>query len=112
MGNRNLSVPPDADPSAIRTIGKIDLNLKSNGRFELLEGGAPKTGRYRTSGDTAYLKVETFFERPIETQGKAAVDANVEIEAKLQSDGTLRFHDPKGYDPDPIVLKREAQPVP
>lgn len=110
VGHRDLLVPPGHDPHVVRSIARVELRLHANGEFELFEGGVPKTGKYRVSGNTAYLKVLTFFDRPIEELGKAAIEANQEIEASLQRDGSLRFWDPKGYEKLPVILRRETQP--
>lgn len=114
-GRRDLKAKPGENEAVLNSIAKIDLKLDPNGTFELLEGGAPKEGDYRTEGTSAILKVKTFFGRPIEAQGEVAVKLNQEILLKAQKDGTIVFSDPAGFTEESIVLTRqkaESQPAP
>jgi len=111
LGNRNLPLRPGENELAIKTIGRVDLTIQGNGRFELFEGGVPKSGRVRFAGDKAYLKVETFFWKPIEAQGDAAVAMNKEIELSRIGE-RVRFFDPAGFDKEPIILVRQPKPDP
>ena len=108
-GKRSLPNNEKGENPILNTIAKVDLDLKSNGRFTLLEGGIPKEGTYRTEGKKAFLKVDTFMDRPIEDQGKVAVDMNKEIELAAKEDGSLLFTDPAGLDPQSVRLERQKQ---
>jgi hypothetical protein len=113
VGKRNLPKKPGDNDTILNTIAKVDLRLLPTGRFELFEGGVPKAGTYRTSGETAYLSVTTFMDRPIEEQGSAAVAMNKEVQLKSQKDGSIIFSDPAGLWQEPVTLvreKEEAQP--
>ena len=109
-GKRSLPNNEKGENPILNTIAKVDLDLKSNGRFTLLEGGIPKEGTYRTEGKKAFLKVDTFMDRPIEDQGKLAVDMNKEIELTAKEDGSLLFTDPAGLDPQSVRLERAKAP--
>ena len=108
-GKRSLPNNEKEEDPILNTIAKVDLELKPNGRFTLLEGGVPKEGTWRTAGKTTFLKVDTFMDRPIEDQGKVAVDMNKEIEVAAQADGALLFTDPAGLDPQTVRLERQKQ---
>src|SRR5687767_11941287 len=54
-GKRALANNEKGEDPILNTIAKVDLELKSNGRFTLLEGGIPKEGTYRTEGQKAFL---------------------------------------------------------
>lgn len=114
-GKRDLKPKPGENEVILNTIAMVSLKLNPNGTFELFEGGAPKTGDYRVDGEKAYLKVKTFFDRPIEAQGEVAVKMNQEIELSAQKDGSILFRDPAGLAQESIVLRREnaeSQPAP
>jgi hypothetical protein len=108
-GKRSLPNNEKGENPILNTIAKVDLDLKPSGRFTLLEGGIPKEGTYRTEAKKAFLKVDTFMDRPIEDQGKVAVDMNKEIELVAQPDGSLLFNDPAGLDPQIVRLERQKQ---
>ena len=107
VGQRNLPLPEGGDPGILATIGKVDLILKENGRFELLEGGLPKSGTFRTEGNRAFLKITHFMDRPIEQQGDAAMKMNQEIELSAQKDGTIVYDDPGGLVKEKVTLIRQ-----
>jgi len=114
-GRRDLKPKPGENEVILNTIAMVSLKLNPNGTFELFEGGAPKTGDYRIEGEKAFLKVKTFFDRPIEAQGEVAVKMNQEIELSAQKDGSILFRDPAGLSQDSLVLRREkseSQPAP
>lgn len=110
--NRNLPTPPGGDPAIAKTLGAIRLEILGNGRFTLLEGGVPKEGSISYREGKAFLNVDTYMDRPIEDAGPQVVAQNVPIELAPQPDGSITLTDPKGFDPKPIVLKRESQPAP
>jgi hypothetical protein len=105
-GKRDLPLPEGGDPSILATISKVELSLEAGGRFELLEGGLPKSGTFRSGGPKAYLKVTHFMERPIESLGDSAVKMNQEIVLSAQKDGTILFDDPGGIAKGTVVLSR------
>lgn len=105
-GKRNLPLPEGGDPAILSTISKVELTLEPNGRFELLEGGLPKSGTFHAEGQTAYLKITHFMDRPIEAQGEAAVKMNQEIVLTAQKDGSVLFDDPGGIAKETVRLTR------
>jgi hypothetical protein len=109
-GKRSLANNEKGENPILNTIAKVELDLKPSGRFTLLEGGIPKEGTYRTEGQKAFLKVDTFMDRPIEDQGELAVKMNKEIELTVQKDGSLLFTDPAGLDPQSVGLERVKAP--
>lgn len=114
-GRRDLPKKPDDNAVILNSIAKVDLELRPDGRFELLEGGVPRSGSYRVDGRDAYLRVTHFMNRPIEDQGQTAVKLNQEIELKAQNDGSITLRDPAGFTKDSVKLvreKSESQPAP
>ncbi len=112
VGDRELRTPPGGDPLVASTLGKLILEFEPGDRFELRDSGLPKAGKVRYAGEKAYLRVDTFFGKPIETQGDEVAARNAEIELTPQKDGSLLYYDPKGYDGKSVVLRRESQPGP
>lgn len=113
VGKRDLPKKPGDDDAILNTIAKVDLRFLPNSRFELLEGGIPKSGTYRVEGKTAYLLVTHFMDRPMADQGSSAVAMNQEMQVKAKEDGTAVFSDPAGLWQEPVTLhreKEEAQP--
>jgi len=111
VGKRNLPKQPGGDDAVLNTIAKVDLKFLPNGRFELLEGGVPKLGTYRTEGTTAFLRVTHYMDRPISEQGSAAVAMNDEIQVKSTPEGKVIFSDPRGLWQEPVTLTREKEEV-
>ena len=114
-GRRDLPKRPGDNEIILNSIAKVDLELRPNGQFELLEGGVPRSGTYRVDGRDAYLHVTQFMNRPIEDQGQTAVKLNQEIELKAQKDGSILLTDPAGFTKDSVKLTREkseSQPAP
>ena len=112
-GKRNLPRRPGDDDVILNTISKVDVDVKPDGKFDLFDAGMPKSGRYRTEGLKAFLKVETIMERPVEEHGTASVEMNKEIQLMAQKDGSIVFSDPGAAWQEPVKLVREkgeAQP--
>lgn len=105
-GNRNLKGQPGANPSVVYTVGMIDLILKANGTFELLDASEAKTGLYRLSGEKAFLDVKTVFNKPIADLGSVAVAMNKEIELSVKDNSTIVYYDPGGFEHRTFDLKR------
>lgn len=101
---------PEGDNKIIaRTLGRVELTIHGT-TFDLFEGGIPKTGTVRFENNVAYLKVEKFMGRPIAEQGSAAVAMNVEVRVEPLGPDAVSYHDPAGFDPQPIRLERVSQP--
>lgn len=112
VAKRDIATPAGGDKDIAATLAKVELTIKQDGRFELFEGGVPKSGTVRFAKDRAYISVDTYFGQPIERAGPEVVAQNAEMSLTPVDSNTLEFHDPKGFDPKPIMLKREAQPAP
>lgn len=109
-GDRDIPVPPGKDTALAATIGRVRLEIKPNGTFTLVEAGMPKFGRVRYADGNAYLRIERIMHDPIEKLSPSVARENHEIVLRLQRDGTLLYHDPRGFDPEPLVLRRETKP--
>ncbi len=100
-GNRNYPVKTGDNPVVAHTLGKVDLTLK-DGRYELFEGGIPRSGVFDRGGATLKLTSTLVMEHKMPTS----------------ADGALRQIDPDTIeyfggrsDISPVRLKREAQPA-
>lgn len=109
-GNYNLQVQPGEDPNIARMVGEVRLTLKADSTFELTEGGMPKRGSFRVSGDKAYLKIREYMGQPIDRLGVSAKQMNEEIRVTWRGDNSVDFFDPAGFFDVPIILKRHEQP--
>lgn len=109
LGLRDFKAEPGQDVSILRTLAKIELNVKPNGKFELFEGGLPYDGSFRESGGIGYLRIQAVMNKPIESQGAFSKLGDTEIELHPTKDGDLDYVDKAGYDAKPIRLKRQAQ---
>lgn len=108
-GERKLAAPPGVDPSVVRAVAKVELVLRGS-RFELLEAGTTKSGSVSFADGKAFLRVDTYLGRPIESLGRAAVQMNKEIELIPSGKDRLLFRDPGGFDREPVLLVRTPQP--
>ncbi|MBZ0214673.1 MAG: hypothetical protein K8H99_12805 [Nitrospirae bacterium] len=104
LGQREVPVS-GLDPAVAKSLGLVKLTIR-DGRFELLEAGIPKEGSVRYDPDRALLHVEKYMGRPMDQAAKGIRENNVPLEIKPGHDGTLLFHDPKGFDREPLVLKK------
>ncbi|MCX7799881.1 MAG: hypothetical protein N2109_06010 [Fimbriimonadales bacterium] len=108
-GQRRLDAPPGVDPSVVRAVAKVRLQIQGS-RFDLLEAGTTKSGSVRYEAGRAFLRVDSYLGRPIEALGSGAARMNKEIELRPVSKDRLLFVDPAGFDPKPIELARDSQP--
>jgi hypothetical protein len=107
VGRRDLGNPKGVDPAVVNTVAMVHLEVRPNGTFELLEGGMPKSGTWRSDGEKAYLRVTHFMGRPIKDEGELAVRLNEEIVLEAKDASTASFTDPAGFREETIVLRRE-----
>lgn len=110
VGERDIPVPEGGDRALAATIGRVRLEIKPNGRFDLVEAGMPKSGRVRYADGRAFLRIERIMHDPIEKLSPHVARENHEIVLTVQRDGTLLYDDPRGFDPEPLVLRRETKP--
>lgn len=109
MGLRDLKAKPGENPEILRTLAKIELHMKGNGDFELIEAGIPFEGPWRAKGNNAYLRIRSVLRQPIEQSGYSKL-GETEIELTAKPDGSIDFFDPAGYDRKSINLKRQPKP--
>jgi hypothetical protein len=93
---------PGSDPTIVRTLSKIRLEIQPGGRFTMIDAGMGKAGDIRYADGKALLKVRTML-------GQEAPEAP-EIALTPQDDGTLVYDDPAGFETAPVIMKRESQP--
>lgn len=109
IGFRDYKARPGENPEILRTLSKIELTIKPNGQFELIEAGIPFEGPWREFGGKAFLKIQSVMRRPIEESGYSKLGEK-EIEVTSLENGTVDYFDPGGYDGKPINLKRQSKP--
>lgn len=110
VGNRNLRKPDGTRDYLSQMIGKVELIIKPGNKFDLYEGGFPKSGTLRYADGKAYLRVEALMGKPIERYGEGAAAMNEELILKRVGPDAVTLEDPRGFDKQPILLKRNAQP--
>lgn len=108
VGFRDLKPEPGQDPSAIRSIAKIELTIHDDGTFDLFQTGIPKAGKVRSTSEGARLEVEYLFETSIENAEPSVRERNKEIHVRPLDDGALEFTDVGDFDPTPIRLERKT----
>ncbi len=109
-GRREGKIPEGGNPVFYGTILRVELTVHEDGRFDLFEGGIPKSGSIRYSGGKAYLKIDTVMDQPIERAGEAVVKANREIELTSAGKNRIEYKDPGGFDSTPVILRKQPQP--
>jgi hypothetical protein len=110
VGYRNLTKPDGTRDFLTEMAGKVELEFKPGNKFDLYEGGYPKSGTVRYENGKAYLRIERLMGKPVAEHGDATVAMNDDlILTKVDAD-TLTLVDPRGYDKEPIRLTRDAQP--
>jgi hypothetical protein len=110
VGERPLGeIPPGVEPAAARTLSRIQVTIRDNNRFELIEAGVPIEGSVRFRGRDAVLSPELVLGRPLrESPGAENVHRDILLEP--QPDGTVLYYDGSPLGPaGPIRLER-AQP--
>lgn len=110
IGSRNLAKPDGTKDFMTEMAGKVELEFKPGNKFNLYEGGYPKSGSVRYENGVCYLRIERLMDRPVAEHGDAAVQMNDEIVVKKVNEDTLSIQDPRGFDKEPIMLARDPQP--
>ncbi len=105
-GDRQLA---GEDPAMMRTLSKVELTLRPEGRFELIESGLSGAGRWQSEGDYVWLDLEEMLRRPISPRDRAEMHP---IELRWLGDDRLEYRNPNGFTPTSVILKRETKPVP
>ena len=105
-GFRDIKALPGEDPTILRQLSKLDLTVRPNGTFELVESGMPYEGKSRESGGTLYLRIETVMGKPVESEPAYKKVGEIELELKPLENGRLQFTDPAGFEKKPVVMER------
>ncbi len=109
-GDRDLPVPEGGNPAVARTLGKIELTILANGRFEMLHEGLPKTGTVRYESDRAFLEIKSILGEAVKEMGEPVVRHNRALELRPVDLNSIELRDPAGFYPEPVVLRRKTQP--
>jgi hypothetical protein len=110
QGNRNLRTSKGENNRVLQTMGRIELDIHTGGRFDMFEGGYPKDGLVSYRGGKAYLNVRQVMGQPIEKLGSSAVKMNKEMVLTPVDSNHISIWDPSGFDEKPLVLTRILQP--
>lgn len=108
IGERDLLIQPGTPEDIATTVRRVRLTIKPDGTFELIESGAPRNGLFLASGRSGTLRTLTVFGKPVEQLNEPVPEA----ELALNGDGTATLTDPSSPDGKPVILRREAQPLP
>ncbi|CAN5473828.1 hypothetical protein BH11ARM1_BH11ARM1_13290 [soil metagenome] len=100
IGYQKVDSQPDADPSIVKTLSKIELKVDGMNRFSLFIWGQPSRGKLAFSGDEIRLEIN-------EVNGRAVEPKEPMAQVVLNKDGTLSFLDPALKD-GPVLFKRKA----
>jgi hypothetical protein len=108
-GERTLELTPETDRAMANTLRRVELTIKPDGRFVLVQGGLPKEGRVHYGGDRASLEVETILGQPAHREGDGRAKG-ADPEVTPTSEGKLQIYDPAELGPERILLSRLPQP--
>lgn len=104
IGHREVPLH-GVDPAVAKSFGLVKLKIRE-GRFELLEAGVPKEGTVTFDTERALLHVTSYMGRPIDQAARGIRENNVPLEIRPGPEGSLLFIDPKGFDREPLVLRK------
>jgi hypothetical protein len=110
VGDLNRTAPDAPDDYKAHTINLIELKILSDGTFEMMESGIPKSGTVRLGREKAFLTITRVLDRPISSAGSGTQDMNKDLVATWQEDGSILLDDPGGFDAGPVRLTRPEQP--
>jgi hypothetical protein len=110
VGDLKRTAPEAPDDYKAHTINLIKLMILSNGTFEMMESGIPKSGTVRLGRDKAYLTITRMLDRPISSAGSGTQGMNKDLVATWQEDGSFLLEDPGGFDAAPVRMTRQEQP--
>jgi hypothetical protein len=105
-GDRDWKKLPVSNELAARAFAAVNLELKSNGNFTLIDGGIPFTGSWVRTGDTIQLDIETYFNKSVGSQPEEVRNL---MEFSLRTDGTSLWYKSKSDTSEIILKKSENQ---
>jgi hypothetical protein len=88
-GDRDWKKLPVSNELAARAFAAVNLELKPNGNFILIDGGIPFTGSWVRTGDTIRLDIETYFNKSVGSQPEEVRNL---MEFSLRTDGTSLWY--------------------
>ena len=112
MGMRDL--PPDANNPApiLHTLSRVNLEMRINGTFSLIEGGVPREGEWSATGTEATLIIKRVMDRPVDRIGSGAERLTQPIKLKAEDHDSINYDNPASIDGKDVLLKREPQRPP
>ena len=105
-GDRDWKKLPVSNELAARAFAAVNLELKPNGNFILIDGGIPFTGSWVRTGDTVRLDIETYFNKSVGSQPEEVRNL---MEFSLRTDGTSLWYKSKSDTSEIILKKSENQ---
>jgi hypothetical protein len=98
------------DPGLASTIGRIELDLRRDGRFSLRRLSVVWDGRWHTEGEDVMLEIQT-------SMGRSVIDGGLvptKLTLKPEGEGKLRFNDGNGQTPQDkklgVLLTKSIKP--
>lgn len=80
VGERKENLRPETDPIVVKTLNRVQLLVRPNRTFLLLDGGRPREGILILCGTHAKLEVEKYMGQPTSRQSE---------ESKANNNGLL-----------------------
>jgi hypothetical protein len=92
-----------------RSVNRIQIDIKPDGTFEMIDGPITKSGKHTLGGDKAFLTATKLVGKPIEP-GSGTDRENQDMVMEWQEDGSVLWHDPRGFDEAPVRLTLKSKP--
>jgi hypothetical protein len=108
LGRRSMKVNAGTPSYEALTLQTVKLFIHSNGRFELQDMGERKEGTISVQGEKAVLVITKIEGVDIRNQPKETQDSVGPIDLTSLDGKTIRYDDPKAFDPTPVELTRGA----
>lgn len=110
-GMRKLEAKPGQDQRILNSLAMVKITVNADGTFDMFEAGLKKSGNVYFGTNQATLRVTRIMDVSVrEYLGDEAGKQHIDISLIPQKDGALKYIDPKGFDTEPIILRREAKP--
>jgi hypothetical protein len=107
-GTMHRADPSTPDDDVKRTVNYLKITILPDGTFHMLESGLNKSGTHNLGSDKAFLTVKRVLDRPIQS-GTGTDRENQDLVLEWQEDGSVLWHDPRGFDDDPVRLSLKTQ---
>lgn len=108
VGTRHL--PNEASiPDDFRgTLKKVQIEIKSDGTFEMEAAGIPYGGDFSADSETLTLQFRTYINRPIDESDPQTAYLHTPATLTKRSDGTILFAAPAWPISDSVEMRRIA----